>query len=270
MFQELKFQLSTAILTLLTLAAGVSAVINFQQQSRFRLPDDGVIWVDRTAGVEALDVASHRPAANAGVRTGDVLVSISGSPVAKAIDVSKILVGIGVWTNAVYVVRRGGVDVKMPLIVGEVPRDPAVFYLYFVGLAYLAIGLFVYFRRGTAYKAQHFYVFCLVSFIFCTFHYTGKLNNFDKLIYWGNVVAGMLAPVIFVHFCLSFPEPRRWLRFRVPAVGLYGIAWSIIAVYVLASSGMLRISIPPVELRWLLDRLWLALLTESTSWAALS
>ena len=47
MFQELKFQLSTAILTILTLAAGVSAFINFQQQNRFRLPEDGVIWVDR-------------------------------------------------------------------------------------------------------------------------------------------------------------------------------------------------------------------------------
>jgi hypothetical protein len=29
MFQELKFQLSTAILTILTLAAGVAAVANF-------------------------------------------------------------------------------------------------------------------------------------------------------------------------------------------------------------------------------------------------
>ena len=47
MFQELKFQFSTAILTIVTLAAGVAAFINFQQQERFRLPDDGVIWVDR-------------------------------------------------------------------------------------------------------------------------------------------------------------------------------------------------------------------------------
>ena len=54
MFQELKFQLSTAILTILTLAAGVSAVINFQQQYRFRLPDDGVIWVDRAGRVSRL------------------------------------------------------------------------------------------------------------------------------------------------------------------------------------------------------------------------
>ena len=82
MFQELKFQLSTAILTLLTIAAGVSAVINLQQQTRFRLPDDGAIWVDRPSGVVALDVAAGRPAAKAGIHTGDILVSINGSSLA--------------------------------------------------------------------------------------------------------------------------------------------------------------------------------------------
>ncbi len=260
MFQELKFQLSTAILTLLTVAAGVSAVINFQQQSRFRLPDDGVIWVDRSAGVEALEVSKDRPAAKAGIKTGDILVSINGSPIQQSIDVTKVLVRIGAWNRADYLVKRG-VEVKTTVIVGEVPRDPAVYYFYFVGLAYLAIGLFVYFRRGTAYKAQHFYIFCLVSFIFFSFHYTGKLNNFDKLIYWGNVVAGALAPVIFVHFCLSFPEPRKWLRARVTVLALYVFALCMIGLYVVASSGMLRISIPLVELRWILDRLWMAMLT---------
>ncbi|HXA07584.1 MAG TPA: ATP-binding protein [Bryobacteraceae bacterium] len=260
MFQELKFQLSTAILTLLTVAAGVSAVINFQQQSRFHLPDDGVIWVDRSAGVEALEVSQDRPAAKAGIKTGDLLVSINGSPIRQSIDVTKVLVRIGAWNKADYLVKRG-VEVKTPVIVGEVPRDTAVYYFYFVALAYLAIGLFVYFRRGTAYKAQHFYIFCLVSFIFFSFHYTGKLNNFDKLIYWGNVVAGALAPVIFVHFCVSFPEPRKWLRARVTALAIYVIALCMIGLYVLASSGTLRTSIPLVELRWILDRLWLAMLT---------
>ena len=261
MFQELKFQLSTAILTLLTVAAGVSAVINFQQQSRFHLPDDGVIWVDRSSGVEALDVTKDGPAAKSGVKAGDILVSINGSPITRSIDITKILVRIGAWSKADYLVRRTGVEVKTKLIIGEVPRDAAVYYFYFVGLAYLAIGLFVYFRRGTAYKAQHFYIFCLVSFIFFSFHYTGKLNNFDKLIYWGNVVAGVLAPVIFVHFCVSFPEPRKWLRARVTALAMYVLAACMVALYVLASSGMLRTSIPLVELRWMLDRIWLAVLT---------
>ncbi|HUJ21795.1 MAG TPA: ATP-binding protein [Bryobacteraceae bacterium] len=262
MFQELKFQLSTAILTLLTLAAAVSAVINFQQQGRFRLPDDGVIWVDRAAGIEALDVSKGGPAANAGVKTGDFLISINGSPVQNSLDVAKILVRLGTWSKPDYVVRRGGVEVKVSsVIIREVPRDLAVYYLYLVGLAYLAIGLFVYFRRGSAHKAQHFYVFCLASFIFCTFHYTGKLNNFDKLIYWGNVVSSLAAPVIFVHFCLTFQETRKWLRLRVPALALYTCAACMIAVYALASSGVLRISVTPIELRWLLDRIWISLLT---------
>ncbi len=261
MFQELKFQLSTALLTLLTLASGVSAVINFQQQSRFRLPDDGVIWVDRSAGVQALSVDKNGPAARVGVHDGDILVRIGETPIRQAIDVQKVLVRIGANYQTTYVVRRSGVEIEIKkLVVGDTPRDPAVYYLYFVGITYLVIGLFVYFRRNTAYKSQHFYVFCLVSFIFCTFHYTGKLNNFDKLMYWGNVAAGLLAPVIFVHFCLAFPEPRKWFRRRIVVGGFYVLAGSMIALYLLASSGILHTSIPLIELRWLIDRMWMALL----------
>jgi len=262
MFQELKFQLSTALLTLITLASGVSAIINFQQQSRFRLPDDGVIWVDRANQVEALHVSKNGAAARVGVHEGDALVSINETPIRQAIDVPKVLVRIGANYQTTYVVRRAGVEIEIKkLVVGEVPPDPAVYYLYFVGFTYLVIGLFVYFRRSTAYKSQHFYIFCLVSFIFCTFHYTGKLNNFDKLMYWGNVGAGLLAPVIFAHFCLVFPEPRKWFRRRVAVAGLYLLAVAMIALYLGASSGMLKTSLPLVELRILLDRMWLALLT---------
>jgi len=263
MFQELKFQLSTALLTLLTLASGVSAVINFQQQSRFRLPDDGVIWADTKAGVQALKVTKNGPAARVGVHDGDLLETIAETPIRQAIDVPKVLVRIGANYQTTYVVKRGSIELEIKkLVVGDTPRDPAIYYLYFVGFTYLIIGLFVYFRRSTAYKSQHFYVFCLVSFIFCTFHYTGKLNNFDKLMYWGNVSAGLLAPVIFAHFCLVFPEPRKWFRRRVTVAGLYVLAALMIALYLITSAGMLQTALPLIELRWLLDRLWLGLLTS--------
>src|ERR1051326_7273773 len=94
MFQELKFQLSTAILTILTLAAGVAAVINLDEQYHFRLHEDGGIWVDRNGGVEALYVPPRSVAATKGIQAGDRLLSINGEAVSKADDVTKILSGL--------------------------------------------------------------------------------------------------------------------------------------------------------------------------------
>ena len=259
MFQELKFQLSTAILTILSLAACVSAFINFEQQSRFRLPEDGVIWVDRQGGVEALYVRPQSGGANAGIHPGDRLDRIENVPVDKAASVIQILVRLGPWSKATYLVDHRGVAVPTTVIVGEAPR--ALGYEYLVGLAYLVIGLFVYFRRGSAHKAQHFYILCLSSFIFFCFHYTGRLDSFDMVIYYGNVAAGLLAPTVFLHFCLTFPEPRKWLVGHTRPALLYVPALLVFAAYVAFSSNTIRIGVPALELSWLLDRFWVLLST---------
>jgi two-component system, NtrC family, sensor kinase len=267
MLQELKFQLSTAILTILTVAAAISAGINFEQQLRFRLPDDGVTWVDRTlpdghAAVQALRVAADSLAANAGLRSGDILLQINTLEIKKAVYVPQVVARIGAWNKADYLVERQGVRFKISnVVIAEVPRDPAVMYQYAVGVGYLIIGLFVYFRRGSAQKALHFYVFCLASFIFSAFHYTGKLNGFDAVILFGNVVAGLLAPTLFLHFCLTFPEPRKWLRSKLRISLLYLPAAILMLVYLGCSSGILHIDRPLVEVRELLDRIWLLFLT---------
>ena len=261
MFQELKFQFSTAILTLLTLAASVAAVINFQQLHRVRLPDDGVIWVDLSGGVQALSVPAGSQGYKAGLRTGDRLQLINGAPIAKASDVTKVLAGLGSWKKAVYHVFRRSIDFDANVIVGEAPVDRAVIYEYAVGAAYLLIGLFVYFRRGSAHKAQHFYILCLSSFVFLCFHFTGQLNGFDKIIYFGNVAAGLLAPAVFLHFCLTFPEPRKWLHGPAPTALLYLPALVLFAGYLAFASGVLSIAVPLVQLRWALDRIWMVLVT---------
>jgi signal transduction histidine kinase len=261
MFQELKFQLSTAILTLLTLAAVVAALLNFQQLERFRLPEDGVIWVDHNGGVEALRVPPSSPGSKAGLHAGDRLKLINGVPVQKAIDVTKILVNVGSWKKAAYYVSRGGVDIDANVIVGEVPFERAWFYEYAVGAGYLLIGLFVYYRRGSAHKAQHFYILCLVSFVFFCFHYTGQLNGLDKIIYFGNVAAGLIAPAVFLHFCLTFPETPKWLSPPLKAAIFYVPGALLFVIYLSSTSGVLSTGIPLVELRWMLDRLWIVLST---------
>jgi two-component system NtrC family sensor kinase len=259
MFQELKFQLSTAILTVITLAAGVAAFINFEAQLSFRLPDDGVIWVDRAAGVEALYVAPRGPGDNAGVHVGDILESIQNIPVAHSSEVAMHLAGIRSWNRASYLLSRRGTEVPVALIVGAVPLNPLVMYEYGVGCAYLLIGLFVYFRRGSAHKALHFYVLCLTSFIFFCSHYTGQLTTFDKIIYYANVAAGLFAAAIFLHFTVTFPERLRWFQRNAPVALLYLPAALLLAAYAAFSMGAVRTAIPLQELNWMLDRVWLVL-----------
>src|SRR5262249_33645149 len=128
MFQELKFQLSTAILTILTLAAGVSAFINFQQQYRFRRPEDGVIWVDRQGAVEALYVKPASPGRNAGIHPADRLSDIDGVKIERATDVQKVLVAIGPWSRAKYRLQSRGVEFTAMLVVAEQPLERAMIY----------------------------------------------------------------------------------------------------------------------------------------------
>jgi signal transduction histidine kinase len=256
MLQELKFQLSTAILTILTLAAGAAAVTNFWQYEHFHLPDDGVVWVDRDGGVEALYVAPDSPAAKAAIHAGDRLERIEGSRIRSYLDVPKVLAGIGSWRKATYTVSHGGVAVVPTVIVGEAPRNPAFRFLYLLGAAYLLIGLFVYFRRGSAQKAQHFYVLCLVSFVAYCFHNTGNLDTFDTLVYFGNIAAGLLAPTIFLHLCLTFPERRKWFQKPTGVMLLYLPALLLISLYLAVSTGVLKTGIPDIDLRWILDRAW--------------
>ena len=71
---------------------------------------------------------------------------------------------------------------------------------------YLLIGLYVLFRRWTAPKSTHFYVFCLVSFVLYAFRSTGEPGLFDQMIYWGNLIANMLQPALFLHFAVSFSD----------------------------------------------------------------
>jgi len=255
--RELKDQFVGALLVILTVALVVAAAINLQQQDRFHLPDDGVTWTDQGGGVQAIYIVPGSAADRAGLRVGDTLVAIEGHRVENSLDVTQVLARLGSWSKAEYRIARHGVEFKVSVIVGESLPDSAVYYLYVVGAIYLAIGLFVYFRRGNAPKSLHFYILCLASFVLACFHYSGKLNNFDKIIYLGNVVLGYLAPAIFLHFCLVFPEPRPWLRGRGRILVLYLPAAVLIAGNLGIIFGLIHLSVPLLQVRWLLDRVFL-------------
>jgi two-component system, NtrC family, sensor kinase len=264
--KELKQQLVGALLVMFAVAAVVAAVINLQQQSKFHLPDDGITWLDQGKGagrnstVVAAYIAAGSPGEKAGIHKSDQLVSIAGFTIERALDVTSVLARLGAWKKVEYQIVHQGVAVPTNLIIGEAERDSTLFYEYAVGAVYLAIGLFVYFRRGSAPRSLHFFILCLVSFILYTFHYSGKLNNFDKVVYLGNLVAGFLAPTLFLHFCCVFPEPQRWIRPRWAAALVYVPGAVLLTVHLGFVYGWVADAAPLLEMRWILDRIWLAFL----------
>ena len=267
-----KAQFISALLFILTVAAVSCAVINFKQQSVYRQPDDGIVWVDRDSKpaasadssehnkVVALYVLPGSQGHRAGIRTGDILVGIGGYKISKAKNVPQALGQIGAWTKTEYRIQRGGVEVPTQVIIGESVPDDAIYYQYAVGVLYLCIGLFVYYRRVNAPRAVHFYILCFASFVLSTFHSTSKLNLFDQIIYWGNVAAWILAPTLFLHFCLVYPERRKWLSSRFRASLLYAPATALLMIHALVAKGMLRVAAPLIEVRWFQDRVELSYL----------
>ena len=99
MNEGLRIRLGAVTLALLTLAAVIFAVLNFQQRSRFIVPDDGVTWLDNANGVTAWHVAPGTPGDRAGIKQGDFIESLHGTKIHRATDVTKLLWRAGPWTE---------------------------------------------------------------------------------------------------------------------------------------------------------------------------
>ena len=258
---NLRVRLGAAVLGLATLAAIVFGIINFQQRSMFTAPDDGVSWIEKQSGVVAWHVSPNSPAANAGLRTDDRVLAINDVPIHGPIDVTKRLWRIGLWSIARYQIERGGKQFEAQLVIQPAARPASIEnYLRVVGVLYLFIGLFIFYRRWNATRAVHFYVFCLVSFVLYSFQFTGKLTPFDWEIYWAAIVARLLQPALLLHFALVFPERRPVSKGHGAILGaIYGVPGILLLVRVLVGLRELGF-MPSIEARNTLDRLDLACL----------
>ena len=251
MNRESQVRSVAVLLFLLTVAAVVFAGFNFNAEWKFQVPDDGVWWVEHGGRLTADRVDPSGPGAKSGIKVGDQLVSINGQDVQNMSGLERQLYRNGVWSKASYSLLRQSVPLDSSVIL--VPAERSLNnWLRLIALIYLGIGLYVLLRRWTAPGSTHFYIFCLVSFIAYSFKYTGKLNDFDWAIYWGNIAAGVLQPALFLHFVLTFPEKRQFVRKRP---WLLAMVYVPAAVLLAAHVAALRWLQASERLRWNLDRM---------------
>src|SRR5271156_479584 len=256
MNDRLRLRLGAVTLALLTLAAVVFACLNFRQRTQYVTPDDGITWVNTASGVTAWYVAPGSSGERAGIQKGDFVQTVRATPIRSAIDVTKVLFHSGVWTEVKYQIRRGDESFEVPLITA--PQDKPLSienYLRVTAILYLFIGLFILARRWNAPRAMHFYIFCLVSFIFYSFHYSGKLDTFDYEVYWIKIVAQVLMPALLLHFALVFPERTEGTSRSLSKLSfVYLPPLAILLVHVSTALGALGF-VPWLGSRVLLDKI---------------
>src|SRR5579859_835308 len=209
-------------LAVATVVCVVFAFINWQKQSPYFTPSDGVWWMENGKGLMARAVTPNGPGDKAGIKVGDRLLRINGHPAEKSItsfvQYQKLLYGAGAYSKDTYLLDRQGVNVEVTSVI-PVPAETSMNAgLRLIALIYLGIGLYVLFRRWTAPKSTHFYVFCLVSFVLYAFKFTGQLDALDIWVLSCNLIATALQPALFLHFAISFtddeaPRPGRHLLY---------------------------------------------------------
>jgi PAS domain S-box-containing protein len=207
-------------LAVATLGVCVLAGFNLSQELGTEFPTDGVTWVEAQGWLRADRVPADSPGGRAGIRTGDILEAINGESTPRVASQVRAMYSNGIWEHAAsYTIYRPLPETRGPGAqeMESSARFPVQVYLEpadrsmaqgsrLIALVYLLIGLYVLFRRWTAPKSLHFYVFCLVSFVLYAFRSTGEPGLFDQVIYWGNLIANMLQPALFVHFAVSFSD----------------------------------------------------------------
>jgi len=256
MDRELQTRFTAGLLLLITVAAIAFAGINLAKEREFQVATDGVRWVEGSNGLIAQRIEENGPGEKAGIKQGDGLSAVGQRNITDAATLERQLYHIGPWSKATYSLVRQSVSLDTTVIL--VPPDKSLnTWLRLIALIYLCIGIYVLLRRWTAAGSTHFYIFCLVSFVFYAFKYTGKLNGFDWIIYWGNVTAWLLQPALFLHFVLTFPHKREFLRKNSWLVALIYLPALLLFALHFSAIEFLRAS---QRLRWDLDRLQMAYL----------
>lgn len=232
------------VVTVLLIAGGA---LNLSQRAFHEFaPTDGVLWVQKADGVFAENVLPGLAGSRAGISRGDRLLDISldGRTLEEVIsstDVAMYLDAAGVggtltyriqkpyaFTNNVYIADLRNID--------TLPRwTPAIILLTFVGVVWLAVGMFVLFKQGSRSPfVLHFATICLVAFVFHVYRSIGTEQDFDMAVSLLDEIAFAFFVPLFIHFCLRYPvrsdvfDTPRWKTYvlYVPAAVL-----SVVAVF---------------------------------------
>jgi PAS domain S-box-containing protein len=204
-WQEWPRSIVPIVAALLLLAMGIANIV---QRAASDEVEDGVLWVERTTGVIAAEVAATSPGERGGVRAGDVLLAIDDAPVTERSTVLALQANARPGDRHTYTLLRGGSREVATVTMAPIPSGTGSLYyvLAAVGIFTLVVGATVRTRRPFDQATLHFFWLTVAFFGTFTFSFTGRFDRVDWFFYWADNVAIALVPPLFLHFTLVFPE----------------------------------------------------------------
>ncbi len=192
------------------------AVANLASRTSWREADDGVLWRQTPEGVVAQELAPGGAAERAGLIPGDLLIAIGDRRIDTPQDVVDVLHAGLAGEEFIYTVLRGGDQQGLVRVrLHQVPGSSRTLHVTQAAVAIFAlvVGCLVRLRRPADQASLHFFWLSAAFFGVFAYSFSGRLDRFDWVIYWADVIALLLLAPLFLHFSLVFPDrPNAWVR----------------------------------------------------------
>ena len=226
---------------------------------------DGVLWVDRPAGVTAVEVAPGEAGDRAGIEAGDVLVALDGVLVESTRDAVEHLHARQLAGHVAYTLLRLDQSRLIDVTLQPAPAQTQIYFvLAAVGVFTLLVGASVRLRRPGTQATLHFFWLCVAFFGMFAFSFTGRLDRLDWVFYWADAIATLALAPLFVHFALVFPERapgavrNRLGRLVMPIVYAPAVVLGLVQAVSLAGDAASALFTTAIERLWRLELAYLA------------
>ncbi|MCJ7754731.1 MAG: SpoIIE family protein phosphatase, partial [Thermoanaerobaculales bacterium] len=174
-------------------------------------------------------VVPHSGAAEAGIRSRDVIVGIDRTVLEGTTHAQEILNQHEIGDRVSYLIRSGGgigPAGHMAEVMVEMGRrrigDTSYLYAVLLGFAFFAVGVFVLVRQPRLPASRVFFNLCALFLLFLVCRLRPASYSWvDSLVLTTGTMALLLLPTAFIHFFMIFPRPIwEWRRdFLAETVG---------------------------------------------------
>jgi len=189
--------------------------MNVYRKIVWREPTDGVTWSEKSGSFTAVKVEFSGPAYLAGIKKGDVLLSINDLPVTSKIDIAKSLwMADATGQKVRYQISRAGELLFPPFFLAQKGSPLLYFYLALIGFTTLVIAVVVFFNSKKTFSLPYLYYYLLCGSLYSLYVFspTGQLDVLDSLFSWLDKAALLFFPALLVHFFLIFPQRKKFIK----------------------------------------------------------